>query len=215
MAGVKADAQLFLHFRAVYYRPQFLEAASHFAAFAGHGLEHHESRLLGLQDLIKKFRDELDALLYPLPHVAAGMEDVQASGNSFQTLHVVSHDAQSKIPDGWVGRTGIQGVGGVGQYSFYPGPLPFADKLPLVLKVPRFGAAAPWVPCEELEGRGFDRDGIRKHSHVPSRGGKMTAYFQHYITGSSLTIVSTLCPFLRTVTVTVLPLYLVMASRKI
>lgn len=215
VAGVKADAEFFLEGNAVDYRPQLLEARADFAAFAGHRFQHNEGGLLRFQDLVQKFRYELYALLYPLPHVAAGMEDVQAARHDLEALHVVNHDAQSKIPDVRVGGAGIQSVRGVGQDRFYPGPFPFADKLPLVLKVPWFGGAAPGVPSEELEGRSLDGDGVPQHGHVPSRGRKMTAYLKHYITGSSLTTVSTLWPFLKTVTVTVLPLYLVMASRKI
>ena len=76
MAGIQAYAQLFPNNNAVDYSSQFLKTASHFAAFAGHSLQHHESGLLRFQDLVQEFRNKLYAFLYPLSNVAAGMENV-------------------------------------------------------------------------------------------------------------------------------------------
>ena len=114
MAGVEADAELVRKFHAFNDGVQFLEAASHFRAFAGHGFEEDGRLQSGCEDLVQRIGNEGDALFRTLSHVGAGVEVVVVAGQQRKALKVIPEHGDAVAAGCGGSGAEVHGVGGMG-----------------------------------------------------------------------------------------------------
>ena len=182
VAGIETNPHFFLKRHAIENALKLLEGPPDLAALASHRLEQDRRLQIRGQDRIQLRDNQRNAGILPLADVAAGMKIVEVAGNPFHALQVVQHGLERETPGVFVGRAGVERVGGMRQQR--PEAIvgsQFQKRVDIRL-VERLGTATTRVAREELKSVGADRQGITAHAEKTLGRGKVAANLEHQAT---------------------------------
>ncbi len=179
MAGVQAHAHLVGELHPIDDGGQLLEAATHFRALAGHGLQQKRGGLVGGKHLVQGIGDKGDARFCALAHMTARMHVVQLAGSVLHAHEVVGQQLDGKLARLGLGRRRVHGVGGMGEKARDAVVGRKGVEGRHIGRIDGLGTTAPRVAREELKGVPVDGRGILGHLQIPLGRRQMTTDGEH------------------------------------
>ena len=179
MAGIQAHAQPVARAASFHDRAQLLKPAAHLAALARHGLKQHDRGQLARVYPVKHLRDQPNARLHTLLHMAAGVKIEHRTRDMRKPLKVLAHRAVCEIAHLRVRRSSVERIGRMRQHRREVMRLHEIIQRLRVRQIKGLHAAAARVAGEELERIRAEQDRLLAHGQIALRAGEMAADMQH------------------------------------
>ncbi|MPM84644.1 hypothetical protein SDC9_131717 [bioreactor metagenome] len=163
VAGIQAHAQQLRVIHPMDHGLQLFKGAANLAALARHGLKEYSGGLTGHKDRVQRLRDQSDAGVRTLIHVATGVEVIKTAGEVLQPGEIVRHRVSGKLPKAGVGRAAVQGIWRMsqnGEQTVFSGKGAVGGNIRLVQ---RLRCTAAGIAGEKLKGVGADFHGCFPH----------------------------------------------------